>query len=211
MAIQPDWASTVILRTSTQLNIALKEWSATIDALASGDQVFLLRKGGIRETNRHFEMAHRRFLLYPTHFHEADRMLKPDFQHFVDSDAYIADDTVTFSAWAEVAEVLSVNDAGHLEALSDFHVWTDGFVEKRIAWKPRHAADLIILKTYKLSEPVRIDIEPYHKGCKSWVDVEPGIDIGNSVPALLDPEWEKRALEIRLLLSQKPAKPVPAA
>ena len=54
-----------------QLNIALKEWSATIDALASGDQLFLIRKGGIRETNRHFELPHRRFLLYPTHFHEA--------------------------------------------------------------------------------------------------------------------------------------------
>ena len=49
------------------LNIALKEWSATIDALTSGHQLFLLRKGGIRETNRHFELANHRFLLYPTH------------------------------------------------------------------------------------------------------------------------------------------------
>ena len=194
-----------------QLDIALKEWSATIDALASGDQLFLLRKGGIRETNRHFEMAHRRFLLYPTHFHEAGQMLKSNFQHFVDADEHISGDTVTFSAWAEVADVLSVNDAGHLEALSDFHVWTDEFVEKRIAWKPRHAADLIILKTYRLSRPVSIAVEPHYKGCKSWVDIEPAIDIGGSVAVLPDPEWEKRALEIRLLLSEKPADPVPAA
>ena len=211
MAIQPDWASTVILRTSTQLNIALKEWSATIDALACGDQVFLLRKGGIRETNRHFEMTHRRFLLYPTHFHEAGQMLKSDFQHFVDADEHISGDTVAFSAWAEVADVFCVNDAGHLEALSDFHVWTDEFVEKRIAWKPRHAADLIILKTHRLSRPVRIAVEPHYKGCKSWVDIAPALDVGDSVAALPDSEWEKRAREIRLLLSEKPAKPVPAA
>ena len=131
------------------LNIALKEWSATIDALASGDQLFLLRKGGIRETNRHFEMAHRRFLLYPTHFHEADRLLKPDFHHLVDSEGSVDFETVTFTAWAEVADVLRVNDAEDLTALSDLHVWTDEFVDKRIAWKPRHAADLILLKTYR--------------------------------------------------------------
>ncbi len=193
------------------LNIALKEWSATIDALASGDQLFLLRKGGIRETNRHFEMAHRRFLLYPTHFHEADRMLKPRFQHLVDHDAPIDHNSVTFTAWAEVADVLSVKDAQSLEALLDLHVWTDEFVNKRIAWKPRHAADLIVLKTYRLTEPVQIPIAPHHKGCKSWVDIDPSIDIETSIPAMPDADWEKHATRIRLLLSEVSANPVPTA
>ena len=199
------------MRIPTELNIALKEWSATIDALTSGDQLFLLRKGGIRETNRHFEMTHRRFLLYPTHFHEADRLLKPDFHHLVDPDAPIADDTVTFTAWAEVADALSVNDAQSLEALSDLHVWTDEFVNKRVAWKPRHAADLIVLKSYRLTEPVQIPIAPHHKGCKSWVDIDPSIDIGTSIPAMPDADWEKQATRIRLLLSEVSAKPVPTA
>ena len=194
-----------------QLNIALKEWSATIDALASGDQLFLIRKGGIRETNRHFELPHRRFLLYPTHFHEAGRLLKPEFQHLVDLDASIPVANVTFTAWAEVADVLSVNDAEHLEALSDLHVWSDEFVNKRIAWKPTHAADLIVLKTFKLLDPVTVPIAPHHKGCKSWVDIEPSIDIGTSNPALPDAEWDKRALSVRLLLSGSSPKPVPAA
>ena len=194
-----------------QLNIALKEWSATIDALASGDQLFLIRKGGIRETNRHFELPHRRFLLYPTHFHEAGRLLKPEFQHLVDLDASIPVENVTFTAWAEVADVLSINDAERLEALSDLHVWSDEFVIKRIAWKPTHAADLIVLKTYRLSEPITIPVAPHFKGCKSWVDIEPSIDIGTSIPALPDAEWDKRALSVRLLLSGTSAKPVPAA
>ena len=193
------------------LSIALKEWSATIDALASGDQLFLLRKGGIRETNRHFEMAHRRFLLYPTHFHEADRLLKPDFHHLIDSEGSVDFETVTFTAWAEVADVLRVNDAEDLTALSDLHVWTDEFVNKRIAWKPRHAADLILLKTYRLVEPVQIPVAPHHKGCKSWVDIDPPIDVAASIPAIPDAEWEKQAARIRMLLSETTAKPVPAA
>ena len=194
-----------------QLNIALKEWSATIDALASGDQLFLIRKGGIRETNRHFELPHRRFLLYPTHFHEAGRLLKPEFQHLVDLDASIPVENVTFTAWAEVADVLSVNDAECLEALSDLHVWSDEFVNKRIAWKPTHAADLIVLKTYRLTEPITIPLSQHFKGCKSWVDIEPSIDIGTSNPALPDAEWDKRALSVRLLLSGSSPKPVPTA
>ena len=190
------------------INIALKEWSATIDALASGDQLFLLRKGGIRESNRYFEIAHRRFLLYPTHFHEAHRLLKPEFQHLVDCGTTNVGETVTFTAWAEVAHVLSVNDTESLESLSDFHIWADEFVNKRIAWKPRHAADLIVLKTYRLTHPTHIPIEPSHKGCKSWVDIEPTIDIAASTPAIPDAEWEDRAQEIRLLLSDKITQPV---
>lgn len=193
------------------LNIALKEWSATIDALASGDQLFLLRKGGIRESSRHFEMTHQRFLLYPTHFHEADRLLKPEFKHLVDSNASVAGKTVTFTAWAEVADVLSVNDAEQLEALFGFHVWTNEFVNKRIAWKPRYAADLIVLRTYRLIDPVQIPVTPHHKGCKSWVDIDPFIDVAASFPAIPDEEWEDRLREIRLLLSEASVKPVPAA
>lgn len=193
------------------LSIALKEWSATIDALASGDQLFLLRKGGIRESNRHFEMAHRRFLLYPTHFHEADRLLKPAFQHLVDYAASVAGDAVTFTAWAEVADVLSVNDDEQMEALSDLHVWTNEFVNKRIAWKPRHAADLIVLRTYRLIDPIQIPVAPHHKGCKSWVDIDPPIDVTRSFPAISDDKWEDRLREIRLLLSEMSVNPVPTA
>ncbi len=192
------------------LNTALKEWSATIDALASGNQIFLLRKGGIREANRHFEIPHRRFLLYPTHFHEADRLLKPEFKHLVDYDAPVAGDTVTFTAWAEVADVLSVNHAEQLEALSDFHVWTDEFVNKRIAWKPLHAADLIVLRTYRLIDPVQIPVAPHHKGCKSWVDIDPPTDVSGSFTAVPDGEWEDRVREITLLLSEASVNPVPA-
>ncbi len=179
------------------LNIALKEWSATIEALASGDQLFLLRKGGIRETNRHFEIADRRFLLYPTHFHEAHALLKPEFQHLIESRLGDEHDAVTFKAWAEVVDVLSIDRDEHLDLLFDLHVWTEEFVAKRIAWKPRHAASLILLRTYELLEPVSVPIEPHHKGCKSWVDIKPAVDISGSVPVLNESDWTERAGEIQ--------------
>src|SRR4051794_4453815 len=46
--------------------IAFKEWAVTVRALAEGEQLVTLRKGGIREENKHFEVEYDRFFLYPT-------------------------------------------------------------------------------------------------------------------------------------------------
>ena len=37
---------------------AFKEWAVTVRALAEGEQLITLRKGGIREENKHFEIEH---------------------------------------------------------------------------------------------------------------------------------------------------------
>ena len=41
--------------------IAFKEWAVTVRALAEGEQLVTLRKGGIREENKHFELEYDRF------------------------------------------------------------------------------------------------------------------------------------------------------
>ena len=47
---------------------ALKEWASVIDALGRGDQVILIRKGGIADPK--FGVEAERFYLYPTFFHQ---------------------------------------------------------------------------------------------------------------------------------------------
>ena len=49
-------------------DIGLKEWSVIIEALGRGDQIILLRKGGISEATRRFTVSHDEFFLYPTQF-----------------------------------------------------------------------------------------------------------------------------------------------
>src|ERR1700741_5492014 len=46
--------------------IAFKEWAVTVRALAEGEQLLTLRKGGIREPEKHFKLDYERFFLYPT-------------------------------------------------------------------------------------------------------------------------------------------------
>jgi hypothetical protein len=53
---------------------ALKEWAVTIAALAAGDQVLILRKGGIGE--KRFELPHPRFFLFPTYAHQRPELVK---------------------------------------------------------------------------------------------------------------------------------------
>lgn len=49
---------------------ALKEWAVLVDAMARGDIIAMVRKGGIREQRPGFSVRHDRFVFYPTFFHE---------------------------------------------------------------------------------------------------------------------------------------------
>ncbi len=82
--------------------IALKEWAVTVQALAQGRQVLLLRKGGIHEEGKDFRVVHPAFLLYPTYEHQREDLLKPAAQPSLKQ--LLAEtpksDTIIFSHWA---------------------------------------------------------------------------------------------------------------
>jgi hypothetical protein len=46
-----------------------KEWQVVCDALASGRQSIILRKGGIHEGREGFSFGEELFYLFPTRFH----------------------------------------------------------------------------------------------------------------------------------------------
>ena len=120
-------------------HIALKEWAVTVDALGTGRQVLLLRKGGISESGKHFRVAHPEFLLYPTFEHQREDLLKD--AHQIALRALLAEPhdagSITFSYWAQAAETIEVLEQGLVEALSPHHIWTDDYSQSRLRWKPR--------------------------------------------------------------------------
>ena len=58
------------------MSIGFKEWALICDALGSGRQSIILRKGGIAEGREGFRFQHPDFLLFPTLFHEQVAKLK---------------------------------------------------------------------------------------------------------------------------------------
>ena len=110
--------------------IAFKEWAVTVRALAEGEQLLTLRKGGIREENKHFELEHERFFLYPTFDHQQNNLVReshhPELRRALEEGvwpdeeppprALIQDggitqpDRVRLRAWAEVTDHITVTD-----------------------------------------------------------------------------------------------------
>src|SRR6201994_2689642 len=110
--------------------IAFKEWAVTVRALAEGEQLLTLRKGGIREPEKHFQLEHDRFFLSPTsnpqrtdlvresHRPELARALEegvwsdgePAPQALNRGEAVSQPDRVRIRAWAEVADHFTITD-----------------------------------------------------------------------------------------------------
>ena len=157
--------------------IAFKEWAVTVRALAEGEQLVTLRKGGIREPDKHFSLDHERFFLYPTFDHQRRDLVRESHQpelrraleegvwadgeppaHALTMDGGIAQpDRVRIRAWAEVAGAWTVTDRRAVDALSPFYVWTPDYAEKRLSWKRRHPLHVLLLRTYRIPRPVTVE------------------------------------------------------
>jgi hypothetical protein len=68
--------NTHLLPSPEPMPIAFKEWAVTVRALAEGEQLITLRKGGIREPDKHFALEHERFFLYPTFDHQREDLVR---------------------------------------------------------------------------------------------------------------------------------------
>src|SRR5438309_9815383 len=109
------------------MSIGFKEWALVCEALGSGRQTIILRKGGIAEGRQGFRFKHAEFFLFPTVFHEQVQSLR------------IAESTtlqeqpasVTIQAWAKVEFTVWVDDLAHLELLRELHILTDQVLRQR--------------------------------------------------------------------------------
>jgi hypothetical protein len=154
------------------MNIALKEWAVVIDALASGRQLFLLRKGGIAEGKRGFELLHRRFLLFPTWEHQHREALQPGWRERFDALEPPDASVVELRYFAQAHDIVRAPDdlEPFLTASAD-HVWTREFFEKRYEYRPDLPLYVVAVRTFELSEPVRIENDRRYRGCRSWVEL----------------------------------------
>jgi hypothetical protein len=172
--------------------IALKEWAVTVHSLAQGQQVLLLRKGGIHEEGKDFRVIHPEFLLYPTYEHQREDLLKPAHQSTLRrllSDAPRGA-AITFTHWARAEEIVEVSDQNQVDDLSPHHIWTDEYAQSRLRWKPTLPLSILLLRVYRMEQPVTVPFIPEYGGCTSWVEVIPTISLGNLQPVLTDREFQ---------------------
>ena len=179
--------------------IALKEWAVTVHSLSQGQQILLLRKGGIHEEGKDFRVIHSEFLLYPTYEHQREDLLKPEHQSTLSQllSELPRSETITFTHWAKAEEVIEVSDQEKVDELSPHHIWADEYAQSRLHWKPMLSLSIMLLRVYKIEQPVTVPFIPEYGGCTSWVEVIPTINLGNMKPVLADQEFQRQVDEIK--------------
>ncbi len=173
----------------TSLQTGLKEWATVCHALEQGRQILLLRKGGISETAGEFEITHRQFLLFPTYVHQSPAMLKPESHTgFEPHSAEPA--RITLTGAGVVTDILKVTSRSAMDALDAEHIWAPPLIDMRFNYKPESPLYLLLVRAYRLHEPVTIDDTFAYSGCKSWVPLAQSVQTGGALPAMDDVKYE---------------------
>ena len=179
----------------TALQVALKEWATVCHALETGRQTVLLRKGGIYEAAGEFEVENREFLLFPTYLHQNLKMLKPD-AHGGFEPRGAEPEQVRLSAAGVVTDIIQLSSRAQVEAIDDEHVWTPPLIDMRFNYRPENPLYLLLIRAFRLAEPVTIENTLAYAGCKSWVPLEQDITL-QATPVLTDAMYDERRQRIR--------------
>ena len=180
---------------SDTLQVGLKEWASVCRALKTGRQIMLLRKGGIQEAIGGFELEHPRFVLFPTYLHQNLDMLKPE-AHAGFQPASAEPEAIRLSAAGVVTDILQVHSRAQVAALDDQHIWTSPLIDMRFNYRPKNPLYILLVRTYRLAEPMTVRNTPEYAGCKSWVPLEEKVSIEGWAPVLDDAAYSARQDDI---------------
>lgn len=185
---------------------AFKEWAVVCEALRTGRQVLLLRKGGIHEAKGRFPIEFREFFLQPTYEHQNLGELKPEAHAELARLAAGAppEATIRIDGYATVEEVVVARDRGQLARLDGEHVWSQAYLDMRLAWKPERPLYLMLLRYYRTPDPIELPMRKAYGGCRSFIDLDP-VDVpadataamaSQLVPALDDAAFAARVARL---------------
>ena len=166
--------------------LALKEWAIVCRALEEGKQSILLRKGGILEYRKGFEISQKIFLLYPTFEHQSKEYLQSNylenFELLVKGNGLniVQDKLNTLRILARIETMHEFRDETILSKLEKYHIWNERYLNLRMEYNPKKPMNALFLRVYKLPKPISISVNPQWAGCKSWIDIDLAEKYGNS-------------------------------
>jgi hypothetical protein len=184
-------------------NIAFKEWAVVVDALGRGEQILILRKGGIREKKGEFHVDHREFWLLPTQYHEAEKSVIPAKRPVLrDLAAHAPEGRIPFQYYAVADQVVTLADPGQIGALQGRHIWTEQVLRDRFEFGRERGLHVLIVRIYQRPQPVWLPSSESYGGCKSWVELEQSLGTDVLAPVLDDETFAKERDQILERLNQ---------
>lgn len=166
-----------------------------VDALGRGQQVLILRKGGIIEDKGQFTVDHEQFWLFPTLFHQQMESVIADAQKDMSrfQTQFQADGNVQIQFYVRATKVIECADLAKVMNLSGLHIWKDAVIRDRFHYSKKNGIHLILTRVYRLPQPVTMPLLPTYGGCKSWVELESALPTTELKPVLSDAEYESKA------------------
>jgi hypothetical protein len=181
---------------------AFKEWAIIVDALMSGQQIIILRKGGLIEGPRGFQIEHPEFLLFPTLFHQQRESVLPEAQASFDEIAHLmpGPEVVRLECFARVAAWQRLESLAAAYALRGLHVWRDDVIEGRFDWGHSKEIHVMAARIFRLAAPVELPMRESYGGCKSWIALAEDISTLDSHAVLDDAAFSAQLLRFHKAL-----------
>jgi hypothetical protein len=98
------------------------------------------------------------------------------------------------TSFAEVVAESDISDQKKVQELSEFHIWSDSYIQTRLNWMPDKAIKAVFLKTYRIPS-FEIQDMPEFQGCKSWIDINAKLDSATPVLSEADLDLRLRRFE----------------
>ena len=158
------------------VQIAFKEWAVVVEAIGSGRQIVILRKGGIAEGVGGFKAEHDRFWLIPTRFHQQAKGVIDSEAALFSRISFPSEDMLSVEYVCEVAAVKQLNSLELASRLKGQHIWRDTVIDERFDWGRDLGIYAMAVRVRRLPEPVKMPMLESYGGCKSWVELNPKME-----------------------------------
>ena len=148
-------------------SIGFKEWAMVCEALGSGRQSVILRKGGIAEGKDGFAFRHHEFFLFPTFFHEQFEKIRGDSMEIPEPN----ESQVALRFFAKVEHALTIESWTAAAALAPFHVLQESGVRERFEDERAAGIHVAFVRVFQIEPEWILPNEKSYGGCRSWVQL----------------------------------------
>ncbi len=187
------------------MRIAFKEWAIVVDALGRGEQILVLRKGGIAEGPGGFRVEHPRFLFFPTLYHQQRESVLPAAQTRYDviAPGLPGPEVLRVEYCAEVVAWRRLDSLSAVERLRGQHIWRDEVLAERFDWGKQQAIFALAVRVSRLPQRIELPMLPAYGGCKSWIELAEDLATDAAQPVLAEAEFQVKLKQFETALATR--------
>ena len=179
------------------MKFALKESNLTIEALSKGLITAIWKNSKEYQSFNH----QKQLILFPTLIHKELGNIRDEFRFLSDNQAKPnKDNQVKIRYWAEIEKEINIENLNQLLSISKELIYTDEYLQS--SWDSNQKGEILIVRTYKLSNPVLITNSQEYANNKPYIELKVDIPRVGSDPVLSYKEFSQRVKLIKNLLEE---------